>query len=177
MPMLDTLGTTAIPKGIKIIKWPVYAIAPQTTPLQTNGMCYCCAFRINGTHDRHYLLHLVQNTAVTNIQKHLLEDVPWALDDENTAFDLVPGVDPQTIMSVTALLKALHRIKPALVEKVRFRHFPDESAALGRVVKLHNPRTVVSYQGELFCHPAQSPTPQFLPGGHSIRKSIKPITY
>jgi hypothetical protein len=174
LPMLDEQTAQSMPSGIKLTQWPTFEVAAQNKPLQTSGMCPCCAFRVKGPTGQHYLMHLDYQRLVSDIQKHLVEDIPWTLDDEKTELDLVPGIEQRTCDTASRLLVALHNIKPALAEKVRFRHFPDESASLGPNINIHNPRSVVSYQGGLFCYSRKSPHPVFTSGGSPIRKHIPP---
>jgi len=176
IPMLeDELPLQTIPKGIQIVEWPVFKIAPKDIPLQTSGMHGCSAFEINSPNDSHYLMHY-NLTSLNALQEHFNKDVPW-LRDEKTELSLIPGTHPTTSDSVNAILHALYLIKPDLVRKVKFRHFPKEAAAYGPSHEVNNPVSVVSYQGKLFCHPVRAKQPIFGPGGDSIRPYITPMSY
>jgi len=171
----DVFNKAAVPSGIRIDEWPVFAIAPKTVPLQTSGMCRCSALRIDGPGEAHYLMHLNPDNDVQTIKEHLSRDIPWNLKDKRTIIEIIPGTDSETNSTTSNILAALYAINPKLATKVRFRHFPDSAAQYGANSGLDNPRTIVSYRGQLLCHSIQEAHPTFTSGGQPISEVAQPI--
>lgn len=108
---------------------------------------------------------------------HLKEDIPWDLSHPETTLEIIPGTEvydcDNFYSTVGKIIRVLRLINPNLIDKVKFRHFPDESSTLGPSQGIDNPRSVVSYLGQIVCHPVKIFTEKFKPGGGPCRPNLR----